>query len=110
MTEPADYHCTLSLDDLPARTDQIQRLIDGLLSRERDDRRVRLSFDPSLTGVVAAFVRDESDCCEFYDFAVEERDDAVQLTVEAPTGAEPLLESLYAVFDPERGGDTPSPS
>lgn len=102
MTEPADYRCTLSLDDLPARTDQIQRLVDGLRSRERDGRRVRLSFDPSVTGVVAAFVRDESACCAFYDFAVEERDDAVELTVGAPAGAEPLLDSLYAAFDPER--------
>lgn len=104
MTEPADYRCTLSLDELPARTDQIQRLVDGLHSRERDGRRVRLSFDPGLSGVVAAFVRDESECCAFYDFAVEERDDTVQLTVEAPAGAEPLLDSLYAVFGPERGG------
>lgn len=104
MTEPADYRCTLSLDELPARTDQIQRLVDGLHSRERDGRRVRLSFDPGLSGVVAAFVRDESGCCAFYDFVVEERDDTVQLTVEAPAGAEPLLDSLYAAFGPERRG------
>lgn len=107
MTESADYRCTLPLDDFPARTDQVQRLVDGLRSRERDERRVRLSFDPGLTRVVTAFVRDESECCAFFDFAVEERDDAVQLTVEAPAGAEPLLESLSAVFDPERRGDTP---
>lgn len=101
MSETADYRCTLSLHELPARTDQVQRLVDGLRSRERDDRRVRLRFDPSLTGVVAAFVRDESACCAFFDFAVEERADAVQLTVEAPAGAEPLLDSLYAAFEPD---------
>lgn len=110
MTESAGYRCTLSLDELPARTDQVQRLIDGLQSRERDERRVRLRFDPSLSGVVDAFVRDESACCAFYDFAVEERADAVQLTVEAPAGAEPLLESLYAAFEPGRRGHTDTPS
>lgn len=102
MTEPQPFACTLTFEEVPARVEQIQRLIRGLRARERDRREVRLRFDAALAPVVRAFVVDESRCCGFFDFALSEHADAVDLRVRAPAGAEQLLASLYAAFHPTR--------
>lgn len=98
MTAPSAYTCTLSPAEIPSRAAQVRRLTDGLRSRERRDREVRLRFDPRLAPTVREFVRDESGCCAFFDFTVTEDDDAVELVVRAPAGAEALLASLFEVF------------
>lgn len=92
------YVCTTTPEDAPRRKVQIEDLAAGLISRRRDGQEVRLRFDPALAEQVHAFVRDESECCEFYEFEVSETPDAVQLRVSAPGEAEPLLESLFEVF------------
>ncbi len=99
--EQTGYVCTVSPDEIPDRAEQIRTLTRGLLRRERQQQQVRLRFDPALADVLAAFVRDEARCCTFYDFDLEQTDEAAELTVWAPAGAEPLLDSLYEVFDPD---------
>ena len=108
MSRPTPFACTLTAEETPARIDQIQRLIQGLHARERDGREVRLRFDADLAHLVSAFIEDESRCCGFFEFALTEHDDAVELRVRAPAGAEPMLASLFAAFHPppsEGGSD-----
>ena len=106
--EQTGYVCTVSSDEIPDRAEQIRALTRGLLSRERQQRQVRLRFEPALADVLAAFVRDEARCCTFYDFDLEQTDEVVGLRVSAPAGAEPLLDRLYEVFDPD--GDPADPA
>lgn len=100
------YACTLSEEELPARADQLNQLTAGLKQHEHGDREVRLHFQAALEPVVNAFVRDETRCCAFYDFAVHRHEDTVELVVRAPAGAEALLASLEEAFT----SDTDSPS
>lgn len=95
MSTDSPYVCTLSEQDVPARTHQIRQLADGLRARHRSPGRVQLRFAGELADIVDQFVRDESACCSFFEFAIDERDDEVQLTVQAPAEAQPLLDSLH---------------
>lgn len=104
MTDQHGYQCTLAPGEVPDRAAQIRALTGGLHAREREGQRVRLRFDPALADVLAAFVRDEAQCCSFYDVEIEQAGQAVQLTVWAPAQAEPLLQRLYEVFDPGQPG------
>lgn len=104
MTDAEEYVCTLTTDEAPARAVQIRRLAAGLVSRRRHGREVAVRFAPELAPVVREFVRDESRCCDFFAFDVTAYDDAVELRVRAPVGAEALLDGLYEVFDPGSGG------
>lgn len=103
MTDPEEYVCTLPADEAPARAAQIRRLASGLVSRRRHGREVAVRFAPELAPVVHEFVRDESRCCEFFAFDVTAHDDAVELRVRSPAGAEGLLDGLYEVFAPGSG-------
>lgn len=106
MTDPQPYTCTVTPQEAPARRAQVQRLAQGLRSRQRHAREVRLRFDAHLAPLVAAFVRDEARCCGFFEFAITEDQQAVELRVRGPEGAEPLLASLFEVFGaPRSGGD-----
>ena len=101
MRDADAYQCTLPSDEVPGRMAQIRRLTHGLQSRTRADGVVHLEFAADLVDEVHEFVGDESRCCSFYEFVVEERDGAVHLTVRAPAAAQALLDGLHAVFEPE---------
>lgn len=105
MTDETAYACTETPERMPARAQQVRQLAAGLLSRHRHDQQVVLRFEPHLAELVDAFVTDESACCEFFAFAVDRDEQAVQLTVSAPEDAEPLLASLHQVFGAGVAGD-----
>lgn len=109
MTDETPYVCTESPERMPARAQQVRRLAAGLLSGQRHDRRVVLRFEPRPAELIDALVVDESACCAFLDFALTRGEQAVQLTVDASEGAEPLLASLHAVFDAAQSGE-PGPA
>jgi hypothetical protein len=76
---------------------------DALLDARTDGRRARLRFAAS-AGVrerVAAIVAAESRCCAFLAMRVSESADEVVLAIEAPAGAEVVLDELVNAF---RGG------
>lgn len=103
MDEPQRYECTLSADDAPRRLGQVRALARGVLNRESGQREARIVFEPALATLVREFARDESGCCSFFELAVHERDDAVELVASAPAGAEGMLRSLLDAFGPDAG-------
>lgn len=105
MADATAYVCTETPERMPARGQQVRQLAAGLVSRQRHDGEVVLRFEPHLAELVDAFVADESACCEFFGFAVDRGEQAVQLTVSAPEGAEALLASLHQVFGAGEPGD-----
>ncbi|HVV90690.1 MAG TPA: hypothetical protein VHB53_09365, partial [Solirubrobacterales bacterium] len=64
------------------------------LLRFRDDEETRSSLEE----VVAA----ERACCPFLDLTLTERDDLVQLRIEAPEEGVPILEELVSAFSIDR--------
>lgn len=106
MTDEAAYVCTETPERMPARAQQVRQLAAGLLSHHRHERQVVLRFQPHLAELVDGFVADESSCCTFFGFAVDRGEQAVQLSVSAPEGAEALLASLQSVFGAGQGGGT----
>jgi hypothetical protein len=95
--------CSLSSADLS------QRLADmsavgraGLLAANIDGVRAALTFRASERERVAAIVVAEAECCAFLNMTLEDGAEAFNLVIEAPDGAEPILQDLVAAF---RGTD-----
>jgi len=103
-TEPA-IACSLSAGDRAIRGAQIAQLgRRSLRDAHLADRRATLRFAPGedVAEGVAAIVAAEAECCAFLNMAVERDDEAVVLTIDAPSGAEPVLQQLVEAF---RDGD-----
>jgi hypothetical protein len=47
---------------------------------------------------VRAFVVEESRCCPFFSFEVDEVDQGLRLAIRSPAGGEAMLDALHAVF------------
>ena len=94
--------CTLAPDEAAGRARDAQRLAALLRSSELRDGAATLTFGPAAVAapLVEAFVRAESACCSFFEFAVTSGPDAVVLRIVAPRGATALLEGLVATLDP----------
>jgi hypothetical protein len=96
--------CSLSAGELPVRQAQMADLgRDALIGAAVDGGRAELSFKgaSSVRERVERFVAAEGECCAFLTMRVEETPGEVRLTIEAPEGAEPVLEELVAAFGPE---------
>lgn len=99
MVEPQPYACTLTPQQRAARDPRDRALADQLRRLTRPhERKAVLAFPGAAAPLVHEFVRDESQCCGFFDFAVESDDDGLRLTVSAPPGAEPMLRALVEAF------------
>jgi MerR family transcriptional regulator, copper efflux regulator len=99
VREPIPIACSLSEDERTDRALEFQGLAKiGLLSRERIEGGVRLRFRASdaLHARLAEAIHNEKECCPFFDFDLERREDVLLLRVSAPTEAEPLLDALFA--------------
>ena len=93
--------CTLIATDLHERLAEMAAIgRAALIGAERDGTRAVLRFRPvdetrrRLEAVVAA----EAECCAFLDMALRNEEAAVVLTIDAPPGAEPVLDDLAAAF------------
>jgi hypothetical protein len=90
--------CTLTPDELPRRAAEIGALArDALVRAERpSERSLVLHFEPGAATLarVEALVDAESRCCAFLEFEIERRHAETALTITAPPGAEPVLESF----------------
>jgi len=92
--------CRLTSEELAgleARMDEYRSLgREGLLAVDGGDRRAVLRFRPGaeIRRRVDALVAAESRCCAFLGYAVEERPDAIVLSLTAHAGGEAPLHDL----------------
>jgi hypothetical protein len=70
----------------------------ALLERRREEGRVVLRFRPdeAVETEVRALAARERERCQFFDIRVRAAGDAVEPTIAAPAGAQPLLDDLFA--------------
>jgi hypothetical protein len=103
MTTPLPIVCTLTADEVPARLDQIRAVSrEALRVKTTTGTHAVLSFDPA-PGVrerLAAIVTAESKCCAFLTMTLADEPDAITLAIDAPDGAEAVLDELLAWFAP----------
>lgn len=55
-------------------------------------------FPAEATQAVQAFVVEESRCCPFFSFEIDEIDQGLRLRIRTPPGGEAMLEALQAAF------------
>lgn len=90
--------CTLSEADLPQRLAAARALgADALVGVETSGRHARLRFSGQRERV-EELIAAETQCCSFLGFELEQSDEAVELAINAPEGAEPVLRSLVAAI------------
>jgi hypothetical protein len=99
-TEPP-IACSLNAADLRGRLAEMSDLgREHLLDVMTESRHAALTFGAAdgvrqrLDAVVAA----ESTCCAFLQMSVSKTEDDLTLTIDAPEGAEPVLEELVDAF------------
>ncbi|MGH2918293.1 MAG: hypothetical protein ACRDLS_06795 [Solirubrobacteraceae bacterium] len=93
--------CSLSAPELSSRLTEMARLGRAALHEARRDGNVAVLTFTAGAGVrdrVAAVVAAESKCCPFFAMSVTDEPGAVVLTIGAPEGAEPALETLVEAF------------
>lgn len=91
--------CTLGAGDYQARmrwiADLNQRSLQG---HHRDDLTLRIDYEASALADVEELVRQETACCAFLDFEIEERPSSVRLVVTAPEDARLAADTLFEDF------------
>lgn len=90
--------CTLNAPRLRDRLAWIAALnAAGLRSYRRQGDRIVLTYAPAVADEVRELVARERECCAtFLDVALEEREDAVVLTIRAPAGLGAAADALFA--------------
>jgi hypothetical protein len=99
--------CSLDADRLSERLARMSALgRSSLISADATERGAKFWFRPegATAERLAAIVAAEADCCAFLAIDVREEPNALRLTIEAPEGAEPVIEELVEAF---RGGSEP---
>ncbi len=93
--------CTLELSQMRPRLDRLQRLAENsLLSHQLQGNLLRLAYEADAAAEVRAVVDLERDCCQFFNFEMEEGGGEVRLTISAPEGVGAAVEWLFAQFMP----------
>jgi hypothetical protein len=102
MTTELPIACSLTPAELPARVAEIGAIgRANLLSAEVEAGRAVLRFRSGgavrerLASVVAA----EAECCAFLAMTLRDEADLLVLTIEAPSGAEPVVRELVTAFE-----------
>jgi hypothetical protein len=101
MPEELPIACSLDAGGMSERLAEMSALGRfSLIDAEPGVRHAVLRFRPGdetterLTAIVAA----EGECCAFLSMDVREESGALQLTIDAPEGAEPILEDMVGAF------------
>ena len=96
MAEPIPIACSLDRDERVDRGREFRDLAArALVDRERRDNWLRLRFRIEAEDAVRELVRQEKQCCPFFEFDVSTREDVVQVDVSAPPDGAPFLDALY---------------
>lgn len=94
--------CTLGAGDFRDRVAGIQALARrSLLSSRREPLRLHLTYETEALVEVQDLVAKEADCCAFLDFDLQQKGEAVELTITAPISALSAADELFAHFAPE---------
>jgi MerR family copper efflux transcriptional regulator len=93
--------CSLAAGDLGERLVKIEAIgAAALLSHDRisGTHRLRFRLDSEVQARLESIVAAEKECCPFLDIALEREDEALVLSIAAPTGAEPVAAELAGAF------------
>jgi hypothetical protein len=91
--------CTLGPAEMRDRTAEMARIGgEALLAAASHGPRAELRFRPSARADVEAIVAAEAECCAFLAMDLREDDRELVLTINAPPGAEPVLDGLVSAF------------
>ena len=91
--------CTLDAGNLKDRLEWIGRLnARSLRGSQRGDLILVLDYAPNAIGDVREMVAGEQACCAFLTFAIDERPEAVRVTITAPESAREAAEALFEPF------------
>jgi MerR family transcriptional regulator, copper efflux regulator len=96
--EPTDFACTIDPAGLKERVDQLDSLVPQVLGHRRDGPTLALVFPAEAAQDVRAFVVEESKCCPFFSFEIDEIDHGLRLGIRTPPGGEAMLDALQAAF------------
>ncbi|HEX3750255.1 MAG TPA: hypothetical protein VHW06_06800 [Streptosporangiaceae bacterium] len=91
---PEPIACALSAGDQDRRVGEWRELLAQATGREPVPDGVRFTLPPTLAGTAAELAAAEQRCCPFFRFTLVLADGGLQLTVQAPPGAAPLLADL----------------
>ncbi len=99
MSQPVPIACTLSAGDVHQRLAWIADLNQRRLVRHRrDDLTLSLVYDREARPDVDRLVAQESECCPFLAFRVEDGVDGIVMTVTAPEEAREAADTLFDGF------------
>lgn len=101
MTEELPIACSLSAGDLTRRLAQIGELGRSALVDVRTDEfhaTLRFAAGDGIRERVQAIAAAESQCCAFLHMSVSEEPDSVVLRIDAPDGAQLVLDELIEAF------------
>lgn len=97
MTTP--IACSLDASAHAHRIDSISQInAQGLCAHERDGRVLRLTYSLEMTVPIRQLVAQESECCAFLNFTIEEGDGRLRLTIHPPDVSPDELDTLFAPF------------
>jgi hypothetical protein len=96
--EPIDFACTIDPAGLKQRVNQLDSLVPQVRGLRRDGLTLALVFPAEAAPDVQAFVAEESKCCPFFSFEIDETDQGLRLGIRTPPGGETMLEALQATF------------
>jgi hypothetical protein len=96
--EPIDFACTIDPAGLKQRVDQLDSLVPQVLGLQRHGLNLALVFPAEAAQELRAFVVEESRCCPFFSFEIDEIDQGLRLGIRTPPGGEAMLEALRAAF------------
>lgn len=92
--------CTLSGSDQGQRMGEWQKLLAHGTAREPVPDGIRVTLPAALAGPAAELAAAEQQCCPFFRFTLVFDGGVIQLTMQAPPEAAPLLAALADDFAP----------
>lgn len=96
--EPIAFACTIDPAGLKQRVNQLDALAPHVRGLRRDGLTLTLAFPAEATQDVQAFVVEESKCCPFFSFKIDEIDQELRLGIRTPPGGEAMLDALQAAL------------
>ena len=96
--EPIDFACTIDPAGLKQRVDQLDTLARQVQGLRRGGLALELVFPAEAAQDVQAFVVEESRCCPFFSFEIDDTDQGLRLGIRTPPGGEAMLDALQAAF------------
>ena len=97
--EPPPVACCLSAGEYQTRLARIENLTRrALRTHTRNDLVLRLVYAPEAAGEVRKLVEQERMCCALLTFDLDQRPNAVSVTITAPEAARDSVDVLFGHF------------